>query len=238
MPKFAVYYVPQADDPLYRTGSEILGYDVRTRQSVAQSSLLEEVLGPLSESWTSQSRPYGLHLTICDALDCQWTTIPQVERELADLLACFDPARPFLLERKELPTVGIWGKERRRTLVLRYEANASFRMLHTLLVARLNPLGTGTVYLRRFLTEPGNELPPHRVQQIRLFSSSTIFEHWRPHFTLLRPYTGQETEAMAARLTQLFQPYSTITVATICLLIQERDDANWQIYREFSREGI
>ncbi len=237
MPRFAVYFVPQADDPFYRIGSEVLGYDVRARQSLARSSELEKMLGPLSESWTGLSRPYGLHLTICDALDCEWTTIPRVERELADLLACFDPARPLVLERKDQPTVSIWGKEGSRTHVLRYEPNSSFRMLHTLVIARINPLGSGTGNLKDFLMDRKKKLPPHRVQQLRLFSSANVFEHWRPHFTLLRPYTGQETEEMATRLAQLFQPYSAFTVATICLFVQEQDDANWQIYREFFREG-
>jgi hypothetical protein len=40
---------------------------------------------------------------------------------------------------------------------------------------------------------------------------------------------------MAARFSHLFQAYSSVTVSTICLLIQAHDDANWQIYREFRR---
>jgi hypothetical protein len=31
MPKFAIYYVPQQDDPFYRLGGQLLGYDIRAR---------------------------------------------------------------------------------------------------------------------------------------------------------------------------------------------------------------
>src|SRR2546421_11025417 len=100
MPKFAVYYIPQHDDPFYRLGTQILGYDVRTRSSVMLPSDIREALGQWDEAWTTVSRPYGFHLTISDAIDCHWATIPLGERELADVLGCFDPAHPFTLQQR------------------------------------------------------------------------------------------------------------------------------------------
>ena len=235
MPKFAVYYIPQADDAFYQLGTSILGHNVRAGQTVAPSSELAEVLGTDWPTWTTVSRPYGFHVTICEALDCHWTTIPRVEQELADLLKCFDPSHPLVLERRDDRPVGIWGEEARKSLVLLYEPNTTLRMLHTLLVARLTPLGLGSDFLRRYLTHPHTELPAHQVQQIRLFSSPTVLENWYPHFTLLNPYTGAEPTVMASHLAQLFQSYKHITVQTICLLIQENQEANWQIYQEFHR---
>lgn len=235
MPKFAVYYIPQTDDPFYQLGTQVLGYDVRARQSVAASSELEEVLGEGRQSWTTVCRPYGFHVTICEALDGHWATIPRVEQKLADLLKCFDPSRPFVLERRDERLVGIWGEESSKSLVLLYEPNTSLHLLHTLLVARLTPLGTGSGFLKRYLTHPEKKRPLYEVQQLRLFSSPKVLENWHPHFTLLNPYTGGEAPAMASRLAQLFQSYSHVVVSTICLLIQEHHEANWQIYQEFSR---
>lgn len=231
MPRFAVYYIPQTDDAFYQMGTSLLGYDVRARQVVAASSQFDDV----RDTWTAVCRPYGFHLTICEALDCQWTTIPRVEQELADLLRCFDPARPFLLERKDDQPVGIWGEETSKSLVLLYEPNVSLRLLHAVFVARLTPLGTGSDYLRRYLTISQRDLLAHQVQQVRLFSSSTVLENWYPHFTIFNPYTGDDAVAMASHLAQLFQSYRQLTVQTICLLIQEDNGANWQIYREFHR---
>ena len=76
MPKFAVYYVPQADDPFYGLGTSVLGYDIRAHTSVALSSDLREVFGSFDTGWTVLSRPYGFHLTITEAIECSWTTIP------------------------------------------------------------------------------------------------------------------------------------------------------------------
>jgi len=73
------------------------------------------------------------------------------------------------------------------------------------------------------------------VQQIRLFSSPTVFESWYPHFTILNPYIGEEALAMASRLARFFQSYRHVVVQTIGLLIQEHNEANWQIYQEFRR---
>jgi hypothetical protein len=235
MPKFAVYYIPQADDPFYQVGSSILGYDVRARQSVTTSPKLEEVLGRDKETWTTISRPYGFHLTICEALDCHWATIPRVEQELADLLKCFDPSHPFVLERRDDQPVGIWGEEASKGLVLLYEPNTTLRLLHTLFVARIAPLAIGSDFLRRYLTHAQRELPAHLAQQVRLFSSPPVLDNWYPHFTVLNPYTGRDAMAMASYLAQLFEEYRQITVQTICLLVQENNEANWQIYREFCR---
>jgi len=235
MPKFAVYYIPQADDPLYRLGTQLLGYDIRARTSAPLPSDIRESLGSFDVAWTTISQPYGFHLTISDAIDCHWATIPSVERELADLFACFDSAHPFLLQRRSERPVGIWGETGKNSLVLLYKPNEHLRMLHTLLVARINPLGTGSDYLKRYLAQPDQEMPPHQVQQLRLFYSRVVLDNWYPHFTLLNPYTGEDAILMASRLAHLFTPYEQITVDTVCLLIQSDDETNWHIYREFRR---
>lgn len=233
MPKFAVYYVPQADDPFYRLGTQLLGYDIRARMEVSLPSDLRDSLGQFDMAWTTISRPYGFHLTIGDALDCHWATIPLVERELAELLGCFDPAHPFLLQRRSKRPVGIWGETGKNSLVLLYEPNEYLRMLHTLIVARINPLGTGSDFLQRYLAQPDQEMLPHETQLLRLFYSRVVLGNWHPHFTLLNPYAGEDAALMASRLAYLFAPYEQITVDAVCLLIQRDNEANWHIYREF-----
>jgi hypothetical protein len=235
MPKFAVYYVPQADDPFYQAGSGLLGYDVRTCQIAVPSPEQAATLGSNGKTWTTMSRPYGFHLTICEALDCHWTAIPRIEQEVTALLGCFDPNHLFVLRQKNDHPIGIWGNEGHHSLVLLYEANRTLHLFHTLLVARLTSFGIGSGFLKRYLIHPEQELPSHSRQQIRLFSSPTVFENWYPHFTLLNPYTGPSVAAMASRLAELFHAYSPLTLQTICLLIQDDNETNWQIYQEFHR---
>ncbi len=197
-------------------------------------SELRENFGQFDVNWTDISRPYGFHLSITEAIDCSLATISRVERELTDLLGCFDPAHPFTLHRKGETPVGIWGEPGRDSLVLLYEPNEYLRMLHTLIVARINPLGTGSGFLNRYLAHPEQDIQPHLSQQIRLFYSP-VLDNWYPHFTLLNPYTGDDPNIMASLLAQLFEPYVQVTMHTICLLIQMDDEANWHIYREFRR---
>jgi hypothetical protein len=116
-----------------------------------------------------------------------------------------------------------------------YEPNEYLRILHTLIVARINPRGTGSGFLKRYLTQPDREIPPHEIQKIRLFYSPTVLDYWCPHFTLLNPYTGKDATSIASRLAHLFTPYELLTVDTVCLLIQKDGEANWHIYREFRR---
>jgi hypothetical protein len=235
MPKFAVYYIPQEDDPFYRLGAQILGYDIRARVEMPLPSDLRYSLGQFDLAWTTISRPYGFHLTIGDAIDCDWATIPRIERELAELFGCFDPAHPFLLQRRSERPVGIWGETERNSLVLLYEPNEYLHMLHTLIIARINPQGTGSDYLKRYIVQNYQEMPPHQIQQLRLFYSRVVLDNWYPHFTLLNPYTGEDAPLMASRLAHLFAPYEQITVDAVCLLIQRDSGANWHIYREFRR---
>ncbi len=153
MPKFAVYYVPQANEPFYRLGTALLGYDVRAQTTVALPADLQRTLAPFDPAWTTIARPYGFHLTITEAIMCHEAVILRVEQELADLLACLDPAHPLLLHRAEHP-LGIWGEPGKYSLVLRYEPNASLRMLHTLLVARITPLGYSSSFVQHAATHP------------------------------------------------------------------------------------
>jgi hypothetical protein len=236
MPKFAVNFVPKSDLSFYEFGSEILGYDLRARRPVGISSNLEKELGKIEDTWVQDARPYGFHLTICDALDCDFATIPAVESRLLDLLGCFGLATEFKLRRRNEQPVGIWGKTGAHPVVLRYDPNIELAMLHALLVGCINPLGQGTGYLRDYLTG-AREFDQSRAQKVRVFSSHTILDNWTPHFTLLNPYSGPDAEGLASVLERLTKEYQELIVDSVCLLVQEQDRANWFIYREFSRVG-
>lgn len=236
MPKFAVYYVPEPEDEFYRLGSSLLGYDVRARQEVPLPSDLQAQFGQLQSApeWTVHARPFGLHLTITDSLSCDWAALPKVERELEELLACFDPSHPFTLQCREDTPVASWGKPGKLSIVLLYEPNEYLRILHTLLVARINSFGTGSGYLQSYLAHPRkHEMPLHRAQQIRLFYSPTVLDNWTPHFTIFNPYTGDEPEQIASMLANIFEPFKRFTMRSICLFLLRDEQSSWQIYREF-----
>jgi putative phosphonate metabolism protein len=59
-PRYAIYFVPGADTPLYRFGASVLGYDCRSGKATpfiggAEASWAE---------WTKEPRVYGFHATL------------------------------------------------------------------------------------------------------------------------------------------------------------------------------
>jgi 2'-5' RNA ligase len=235
MPKFAIYFVPAADDPFYQLGTQILGYDVRNTAPASMRADLQDDFGRFDVKWVSLSRPFGFHVTICDALDCEWAKIALVERELKDLLGCFNPANEFVLFRDQETPIGVWGRSGAYCVTLLYRANAALSMLHALLIGRINPLGTGSDYLRDYLTKRRFSETLHRAQQLRLFASPYVLDNWHPHFTLLNPYTEADSTTMVSRFIRLSASYNRLAISSLCLLVQDHDQANWRIYREFYR---
>jgi len=228
MAKFAVYYVPDSRDDFYRLGSSVLGFDVRKQNAVETMEELRQI-SAFTEEWASMARPYGFHLTIGDAIDFNLSDMLRIERELEDLLGCFDPEHAFTLTQPKQGFVAFWDD----AVVLRYNPNDHLKVFHAVIAARLHPLGTGSGYLRRFL-EKRKEKQPYRIQRTVKFFSPTIFDSYSPHFTLLRPYAGKGQKRALSRLfSRKFASFKKLTIESICLFIQTDGGQNWRIHREF-----
>jgi hypothetical protein len=234
MPKFAIYYVPDANDEFYRIGSQLLYYDVRAQAPPAMSSQVRDQLTTFDDAWVATAQPYGFHLTLGDAIECTDAAIPLVEQELEMLALCFDPAHPWTLQQRQPEPISVWGEVGKEIIVLRYEPNDYVKMLHALIVACINPLGIGSGYLQRHLLHP-EELSPLGAQRTRLFYSPFILDDWTPHFTLLNPYHGGDHQGIATRLARLFTDFQSLVIHSLCLMIQMHDTDNWHIYSEFLR---
>ena len=233
MPKFAVYYVPQAKDDFYRLGTSVLGYDVRARAPVQMPKWLGERLGGFSQEWVRYARPYGFHLTIGAAIDFDFGKIVSIEQEIDDVLNCFDPGHHFTLRQNRDNFVTFWGKQK-QVAVLRYDPNDYFKILHTLVVARVQPLGTGSTSLQDYLREPEKYAGrPHLVRRILKFYYYPVLDSYSPHFTLLNPYAGTDREALVRIFFEMFSRFAEINAESVCLFVQMREDENWKIYREF-----
>jgi hypothetical protein len=229
MPKFAVYYVPEEADDLYRLGSSVVGYDVRKREPVETRADLVPI-PRFTDRWVAKARPYGFHLTIGDSIGFSVDRIDEIEREIADILGCFNPGHDFTLKKRQEDFVTFWG----RAVVLRYDANDYLKILHAVIAARVHPLGTGSGYLQRHLAHPLKESSRHRVNRIREFYSPTIFDSYAPHFTLLDPYSGKNKDELTRVFSRTFARFDRIVLRSICLLVRFDDEENWRIHREFA----
>lgn len=238
MAKFAIYYVPRAEDEIYRLGSELLGYDVRARKPIVLSEEMEkrfQTIGGYSEEWGRFARPYGFHMAIGDTIEFHLADLVSIENELDDLLNCFNPRHPFELWRVEdAEFVALRPGPHGQAVALRYRPNEALWVLHTLVVARLHTRGVGTAYLQRLLRDPTPfKDQPFQAHRIRKFFSPAVLDGYKPHFTVLNPYTGKRGEELAELLLEQFGKFTKIRINSICLMLQVSDDENFQIHREY-----
>ncbi|MHA1939079.1 MAG: DUF1045 domain-containing protein [Candidatus Thorarchaeota archaeon] len=236
MPKFAVYYVALPNE-FYHQGSAIVGYDLRTRQQAEMTQQLRHQID-YDPSWNQNTRTFGFHCTIGCSLDFDYAHLHAIEQEIEDLLNCLNPDNPFLLHQAETPIV-FFGKDP-QVVVIHYEANVYLQILHTLVTARMQPFGTNSRYLRAFLANPERyHQQPFKAQKIlKFYYHPFILDDYSPHFTLFHPYSGNNQATIEQHFIKLFQPYQEIQVNSICLVIQQRDDAPYEIYREFHRDNL
>lgn len=227
MAKFAVYYIPPADNDLYRQGSEILGYDVRAGIMLPENNPTRAKLPEFDPEWIVQPQTYGFHVTTGYSLYFDMGDLPLVECEMENVVNCFGRDLGFYLT----PTaerIADW----QNILALRYEPNPAMLMLHTMLIARVNPLGTGSNVSQAYARHDPSTLDPvkrHRVQQ---YYTPYILDGWAPHFTLMMPYPGEKLGAMRETLLSMFNP-EPIRVSSICLLVRDDQETHYRLHREF-----
>jgi hypothetical protein len=191
-------------------------------------------VGEFDAAWQAVARPYGFHLTIGDAIDFDLGDLGQIEAELLAVLNCFAASEEFGLVRNP-GFVQDWGA----SIVLRYDANEHLRALHTLVVSRINPMGTGSALLRRYVEQPDQYAgEPHLASRVLKFYSPRILGDYHPHFTLLNPYAGTNRAALLRALGQMFEEFVELTLDSICLLVQHSAEENWIIHREFKRDAL
>ncbi len=226
MAKFAVLYIPKKEDKFYELGTSILGYDVRARIQVPIAKKLRDLQG-FDPDWVKEAQQYGFHLTIGNAIDFAGN-LHTIEKEIADIVACFHPDHRFTLK-KCTYFVTRWGG----AVVLRYDPNEYLKMFHALIVARVNPLGNGSGYLERYLSGVDHCTEQCCHHKIMKFYSPYVLDSYLPHFTLLSPYTGQDYQSVKQLLSTLFNQFPCLELDSVCLMIQMHEDENWIIYREF-----
>ena len=140
MAKFAVYFVPPAGSDFYQRGSELLGYDVRAGQLLPDANPTRQRLPEFDPAWVAQPQTYGFHVTVGYSLYFDWTALPDIEREMDTVMGCFHADTPLILT-PAAERVAFWHDS---IVVLPHDPNPAMLMLHTMLIARINPYGSGS----------------------------------------------------------------------------------------------
>jgi hypothetical protein len=132
----------------------------------------------------------------------------------------------------------VGGREGGCRLALRYDANEHLKPFHALIVARVNVLGVGSGTMDRYFQNPSRlSYKPHQVFKIKKLYNPHVLSDFRPHFTLLLPYTGKDYEGIRRVMTSAFAQFSEIPGESFCLLLQMDRDKDWVIHRESVRSS-
>ncbi len=232
MAKFAVYTIPPAESALYQRGSELLGYDVRAGAFLTGSNPTRAALPEFDPAWVDLPQTYGFHVTTGYSLYFDPADLPQIETEMDNACACFGREVEFTLTPCAEERIPFWGDDQ-SIVVLRCTPNPALLMLHTLLTARVNPIGSGSNVSRAYAGRDAGEIDPVLAARVRQYHTPYMLDGWTPHFTLLMPYTGTQREAIHAALVDLF-PADPIPVSSVCLLVRRDGETHYRLHREFS----
>jgi hypothetical protein len=224
MPRFAIYYLPPAHSPFYRLGTSILGYDNRREQPTYTDNFIRGQIPAFDEAFVKLPKSHGLHCTIVGPQECRGGDLGAIGQTIERILNCFAQETAFTLQAQG-QLVHFWGKEK-EIVVLRYEANPAFLMLHTLLVASLAPYSEAR--------QAGGE-SLHHTHRSKNYHNPYIFDDFVPHFTLLYPYKGHAYDELERVLQGIFRSFTSHSLDSICLMVQEYAGDNWRIFHEFYR---
>ncbi|MFC4452398.1 hypothetical protein [Deinococcus sonorensis] len=223
--QFAVYLCPPADDPYYRAGSDLLGYDVRAQQVTA-------LPGFLRPEWQRQARPYGLHLTLVEAYSCDASALAQIEAEVQLIMASLSPGARLSLHRGR---VEAW--EDGEVLVHRYDPSPHLLMLQAVLTARLSRHATHSPFQDELAEHPDRYPARWERARMQLLLTPRGLDDWQPHYTLVQPYEGPDAAGLVEHLRGLMDGFGEQTHDSVALFVRPDAGSAWHIQAEYRIGG-
>lgn len=221
--EFGIFYIPK-HGALYDLGSSILGYDIRHQKSVPMHPSMQQ-------SWVTNIKQYGFHMTITDAVQIEEGQLPDLVTSFKELLRCFAGQGPFVLPLEQAP-VAFWENNPTQA-ALRYQPTTALAVLHAALVVHLQAKGKGSTY---YTLLQNNKIPASwnddKIAKTKLFFSPYIFDEFKPHFSLVNPFVGDEKDALIGQLTPLFSSFHSLQIDSLCLVTRKDPEAFFSIYEE------
>lgn len=223
---FGLYYIP-SNTEIYELGSKMLGYDiVRGKQEVCPREI--------DKGWVTESSKYGLHMTITDAVTIDEKNLELVEKRTHDVLGCLSKSLDYSLS---LVEIGFWPKDNTQ-LAIRLNPNENVKMLHNVLVGTIQTLGTGSLYTKNLASQISSgklRYLPDQVEKIGVFHAPYIFEHFKPHFTLLNPFFGSDEERknVESYIKNSFSKTTHFAIDKLTMVIKDKEEDYFKIYKTF-----
>lgn len=220
-PRYALYYVPDADSALYRFGTELLGYDPFTRKSCEQPADATAAIVDWS-TLTAEPRRYGFHATLKAPF-----ALADGQSE-SDLTTAFEA---FAATPREIPAfapaVGLLGDF---IAIVPATPPPALARLADDCVTQFDrfraPLGDSG-RARRLEAR----LTPRQIAHVDCWGYPYVFEDFRFHMTLTGRIPAGRSESVLAFLHARFGKLSIarIAVDTIGVLRQPSADGRFEV---------
>lgn len=196
MTRYAVYFVPAADSPLWVFGCAAVGYDSQKREDAAfhdhpvyrhQTAL----------DWTAEPRRYGFHATLKPPFELASTAaIDDLERTGE---AFVEKRVPFEVQQLKVSPIG------RFLALVPAEASSELNQLAGDCIRTFEPFRAPLTAAdrERRLKPP---LTPSQVENLDQWGYPYVFDQFRFHMTLTGQLPEAEQNRVCAALQELYAP--------------------------------
>ena len=226
-PRYGIYYAPGVDDPLWRFGSQCIGYDAQTG---ADTAVPHTGAIPPQDwlAWTQEPRRYGFHAT----LKAPFHLVDEAsEGELIDYMAQFASARPaFWLPDMDVRAISqfvaitpLSPKEELQDLAR--DCVTAFDRF------RAPPDETD---LARRLSSP---LSARQLELLEAWGYPYVMEQFRFHMTLTSSLPDAERAMVVAELSQRFREEvgrTDLLINGFALFRQDTRQSRFRIMKRFA----
>lgn len=218
---FAVYFVPPAESPLYRFGTDIIGFDVRTGRAGP---------APWPEAATGAAA-YGMHLTVCDSL--YFMNEAEVQKAVIEARQVIQETEPFTIEVFR-PRIGFPGRAVASLPVK--DTTGRLTVLHGELVSRLYRRAVATDDTLN-QTSTTRQVKGLERELLRRYGSPYVLGRYAPHLTLLRDLSNDEAERaeLSTALAKIFdsaQVARSVLITKLAVMSRAPDVGRWMIREE------
>ena len=215
---FAVYFVPDANCSEYMLGSEMLGYDVRTKSKLNLNNRWEAWIGAASE--------FGLHLTIADALYFfSQSDVNFLETRIKDFCSRLEPI--WL----DYEVVAGFPDATTISLVCT-DPTGTLQALHSEMVTNCYTQAAGSNYTLRSAQANRNYCGQlDRIELMNnLYKAPYILDCFKPHITLLTKVPIEKIDEVASEIDALLRSKNTRrTMRVSKIAIMEKVNESWAI---------
>jgi hypothetical protein len=219
----AVYLIPDANHPLYKFGSQVLGFDIHENR---------QILSPFAP-FIGDAGEFGFHITVADALYLyHQRDVDLLQKEIEFIVQGLPPIKLDLQF-----TVGFPDKD--CVSIVCHESQGVLEYLHHEMVARFYRSAAGSNYDLGTANADRDENHGRAKWMIQHYHAPYILQKFQPHFTLLTklPAIPAERQKIIDEIERMYHEQVTqsqIDLQSLFVLRRPQPARPWQIFKEIS----